>query len=377
MSPIDLWKETPLIFSDVLSSTLKASVYLKLENLHPSYSFKYRGVSRFVRQAKDEHGISLHAVIASGGNAGLAAACAARALGVKCTVCLPLGAAEQTLKFLRQQNAHVVVAGEIYSDALAVAKQILKQDGHAVMVPAYDDPILWEGHASIVSEISHQLSEKPDAIFCSVGGGGLLGGLIVGCKETGWDDVPLIALETIGSDCFYHSMSLNQQRFNSTSRVLPSSVDLVHDTVHDIYLARFNSFSSRASGSLGASVPSAAVVKMALERTGGTKCVSVADELSMEACLKFADDHKLLVELACSTALVPAYKPCVFNKLVDRSGQDQDRRPVVVFVICGGFKISAAEVNNYKACLEDAGRAKTESSGSVKYDDGDLIVVTG
>ena len=83
-------------------------------------------------------------------------------------------------------------------------------------------------------------------------------------------------------------MSLNQPRFNSTLKKLPPSVDLVHDTVHDVYLARFSRFSSRASGSLGASVPSAGVVKMALERTGGTKCVSVADELSMEACLKFA-----------------------------------------------------------------------------------------
>ncbi len=90
---------------------------------------------------------------------------------------------------------------------------------------------------------------------------------------------------------------------------------------------------------------------------------------------KTADDHKLLVELACSTALVPAYKPCVFNKLVHCPGQDQDRRPVVVFIICGGFKISAAEMNNYKACLEDAGRAKTDGSGSVKYDDGDLVVI--
>jgi L-serine/L-threonine ammonia-lyase len=56
------------------------------------------------------------------------------------------------------------------------------------MVPAYDDPILWEGHASMVSEMSHQVPVKPDAIFCSVGGGGLLGGLIVGCKRAGWDD---------------------------------------------------------------------------------------------------------------------------------------------------------------------------------------------
>lgn len=56
------------------------------------------------------------------------------------------------------------------------------------MVPSYDDPVLWNGHSSMVHEMSNQLPNKPDAIFCSVGGGGLLGGLIVGCKDVGWDD---------------------------------------------------------------------------------------------------------------------------------------------------------------------------------------------
>lgn len=54
-------------------------------------------------------------------------------------------------------------------------------------MPAYDDQLLWEGHGSMVSEIRDQLQKKPDAIFCSVGGGGLLGGIILGCKEVGWD----------------------------------------------------------------------------------------------------------------------------------------------------------------------------------------------
>lgn len=57
-----------------------------------------------------------------------------------------------------------------------------------IMVPAYDDPVIWEGHSSMITEISRQLSRKPDAICVSVGGGGLLGGLIVGCKNVGWDD---------------------------------------------------------------------------------------------------------------------------------------------------------------------------------------------
>ena len=60
----------------------------------------------------------------------------------------------------------------------------------SILVPAYEDPILWEGHASMIEEISKQLpgGSKPNAIFCSVGGGGLLGGVIRGCKTVGWDD---------------------------------------------------------------------------------------------------------------------------------------------------------------------------------------------
>lgn len=58
----------------------------------------------------------------------------------------------------------------------------------SVIVPAYDDPIVWQGHASMINEIAHQIPTKPDAIFCSVGGGGLLGGVTVGCKDVGWDD---------------------------------------------------------------------------------------------------------------------------------------------------------------------------------------------
>ena len=60
----------------------------------------------------------------------------------------------------------------------------------SVLVPAYEHPTLWEGHASMIAEASRQLpgGTKPDAIFCSVGGGGLLGGVMSGCKSVGWDD---------------------------------------------------------------------------------------------------------------------------------------------------------------------------------------------
>lgn len=97
-----------------------------------------------------------------------------------------------------------------------------------------------------------------------------------------------MTLETNGSDCFYESMSLNNGRFNSVEKFLPRGVNLVYNKEHSLFLAHFTEFSSKASGSLGASEPSVGVVKMALERSGGVKTVSVPDELSMETLATFA-----------------------------------------------------------------------------------------
>lgn len=166
-------------------------------------------------------------------------------------------------------------------------------------------------------------------------------------------------------------MSLNNNRSGS-AHVLPQGVDLVHDDANDVSLAHFSGFTSRASGSLGASQPAAKVVRMALQREGGVKCVSVPDELSMQTLISFAgtsqlvpplsrrvlicdpatEDQKILVELACSTTLVPAYKPALFDKLVPTKSSSEQKR-TVVFIICGGFKISLEEVAEYKKLVDE------------------------
>ena len=67
-----------------------------------------------------------------------------------------------------------------------------------------------EGHSTIVDELVHQLGRKPDAIVCSVGGGGLMTGLVLGTKRVGWSDVPLVSMETVGADSFYKSTQENR-----------------------------------------------------------------------------------------------------------------------------------------------------------------------
>ncbi|CAK5279537.1 unnamed protein product [Mycena citricolor] len=308
-------------------------------------SFKSRGISNFAKHAKEDRGETVHLVIASGGNAGIAAACAARSLNVKCTVFIPAGASPAIVKFLQNQDARTVVGGVKYSDALEAAKQLASQDVNAVLVPAYDDPVVWEGHASLIHETVKQLPEPPSVILCSVGGGGLLGGVIAGCAQVGWDSVPIVALEAIGTDCFYHTMALNRR---GDKAALPPGVTVVHDEIHNVDLAHFSSFHSKASGSLGASQPAAGVVKMALERSGPVFCVTVPDELSMQAACAFVDDHKTMVELACSTTLVAAYNPELLDRIVPQDG----KRRTALFVVCGGFKVSLEDLAGYAQHLQ-------------------------
>lgn len=66
--------------------------------------------------------------MASGGNAGLAGACAARVLGVKCTVFIPEGVVPSTLARLRKENAEVVVTGRFYAEALSAARNEIATD---------------------------------------------------------------------------------------------------------------------------------------------------------------------------------------------------------------------------------------------------------
>ena len=152
-----LWLETPLIRSTHISSLLGTDVYLKLEvrlpslhtvgalarhdthcsrgatlqTLQPSQSFKSRGISHFAQHARRAHGPGVHLVIASGGNAGLAAACAARELGVRCTVFLPHGVSRPTLDFMRAQGAEVVIRGSFYLEALEAAREAVAAEPNA------------------------------------------------------------------------------------------------------------------------------------------------------------------------------------------------------------------------------------------------------
>ena len=73
----------------------------------------------------------MHLVVASGGNAGLAAACAARTLGLRCSVFLPEGVTKSTLQFLQGEEANVIVKGRHYAEALKAAQEMVAKNQQA------------------------------------------------------------------------------------------------------------------------------------------------------------------------------------------------------------------------------------------------------
>lgn len=91
--------------------------------MQPAQSFKSRGISLFIeRCVANAKGADIRVITASGGNAGLATACAAKTLGVRCTIYVTNGASPGILAFMKQQEAEVVEGGDLYVDALRSAQ---------------------------------------------------------------------------------------------------------------------------------------------------------------------------------------------------------------------------------------------------------------
>ena len=147
-------------------------VWLKLEHLQTGGSFKARGMlNRLLSNPIPASGV----VIASGGNAGIAVAAAAKELGVRCEVFLPEVSSPAKRAKLVALGAHVVVSGSVYADALKACLERQAQTG-ALLAHAYDQIEVLVGSGTLALEIEQQ-GGVPDSVLVSVGGGGLIGGV--------------------------------------------------------------------------------------------------------------------------------------------------------------------------------------------------------
>ncbi len=149
-----------------------AEVWLKLEHLQLGGSFKARGMFNRMRCLPVP---AAGVVVASGGNAGIAVAHAARALGARCEVFLPEVSSPAKRAALAALGALVTVQGAVYDEALAACLQRQAQTG-ALLMHAYDQPEVVAGAGTLAAEIEAEAG-LPDRVLVSVGGGGLIAGV--------------------------------------------------------------------------------------------------------------------------------------------------------------------------------------------------------
>lgn len=301
-----LHTKTPLWESAPLSVALGTRVLMKMEALQPVGSFKIRGIGR-ICQAKHEQGAT-GLVSSSGGNAGYAAAYSGRVIGVPVTVVVPKTTSAWMRELLRQEGATVVEHGDSWFFAHEYAVDLVNLKGAGYIHP-FDDPLIWSGHASLVEEM-HSASPKPGAIVVAVGGGGLLCGVVEGLHRVGWDDVPVLAVETEGAASFAKAVDAGE----------PITLDRID--------------------SIAVTLGALSVTPKALEwaQIHPVTPWLVSDREALNACNRYLNDHRILVEPACGAALAAVY---------DRAAPLQDRGPVIA-IVCGGAGVNLSLLETWK-----------------------------
>lgn len=297
---------TPLIYSHLLSTMSGRNIYLKCEMMQPSGSFKDRGIGALCLHYAGHEVPGF--ISSSGGNAGLAVAYASQVLNIPATVIVPETTPQIMVKRLEAEKATVIIHGENWDAADNMARTIAAEKGYAY-IPPFDHPLIWQGYMPIIDEIS-KYGIKPDAIIVSVGGGGLYTGLVQGLEARGWSDVAMITAETEGAASLATAMK-------EKKRIRLERIQTVATT-------------------LGAKQ----ICEQAFVWTQKhpTYPQTLTDKSAINACLRFANDHRFLVEPACGAALGVVYDQHDILKQFNN----------IVVILCGGSGVNLALLEKWK-----------------------------
>jgi len=301
-----LYHPSPLIYSSVFSRLLGSTVYLKIESLQPSGSFKNRGIG-FLCQYQADQGCQGF-VTSSGGNAGIAVAYSGRVLNKPVKVVIPETTPKMISEKIRAEHAEVILCGKIWDDADKKARAIA-EECHFSYIHPFDERHIWDGHATLVDELA-ETGVHFDAIALSVGGGGLFSGIAQGCFNHDWQNIEFITAETEGAASFAKSLEAGKL--------------VTLDKIETIALT------------LGAKQVTHQALEWASRFTVHPELVT--DKAAVTACLRFCDDHRLMVEPACGATLALLYEQRKVLKQFKTIG----------VIVCGGNSVSRALLNKWE-----------------------------
>lgn len=202
-SVYDVAKKTPLEFQPNLSARVDNRVLLKREDMQPVFSFKIRGAYNMMAHLSKE-ALARGVIAASAGNHAQGVALSAEKLGCRAVIVMPTTTPQIKVNAVKSRGGEVVLFGDSYSDAYLHALELEKSEGLTFVHP-YDDPEVIAGQGTIAMEILNEHPEPIEAIFCCVGGGGLLAGIAAYVKALR-PEIKVIGVEANDADAMTQSL---------------------------------------------------------------------------------------------------------------------------------------------------------------------------
>lgn len=287
-------RETPLDYSAYFSELSGAHVYLKLENLQYTGSFKLRGAfNKLLSLSKDERAAG--GVAASSGNHGAAIAFAMNKLGVKGPIFVPEQTSPTKVDAIKRERGDVRFFGTDGLDTEMHARAYAEENGMVYLSP-YNDAEVIAGQGTCGVEIASQLADI-DAIFIAVGGGGLISGVGAFLKSVN-PSMVVVACQ-------------------------PAASAVMTESVKAGKILELPSLPTLSDGTAGGIEADAMTFDICREITD--EYVVVSEEQIAESMRGFIDTHHMLAEGAAGVALAA----------LTASGEKYRGKNVVV-IICGG-----------------------------------------
>ena len=204
----DVAIETALEPAKSLSKRLGNQVLLKREDTQPVFSFKLRGAYNkmsHLSEAQLKRGV----ICASAGNHAQGVALAAKRLGCKAMIVMPVTTPRLKIDAVKSHGGDVVLHGDSYSDAYARALELQAEHGLTFVHP-FDDPDVIAGQGTIAVELLRQHQGPIDAVFVAIGGGGLISGVAAYIKAVR-PEIKVIGVQTVDSDAMLRSVKAGKR----------------------------------------------------------------------------------------------------------------------------------------------------------------------
>lgn len=204
----DVAIKTPLEHQPILSSRVGNQILLKREDMQPVFSFKLRGAYNKMAHLSSE-ALKQGVITASAGNHAQGVALSAQKLGCRAVIVMPTTTPEIKVTAVRNRGAEVVLFGDSYSDAYLHALKLEKSEKLTFVHP-YDDPDVIAGQGTIAMEILNEHPGPIDAIFCCVGGGGLISGIAAYVKQIR-PEIKVVGVEAEDADAMVQSLKAGKR----------------------------------------------------------------------------------------------------------------------------------------------------------------------